>query len=95
MRNSGVGDSKHHGSGRLRVVQNHLLHCDGGLHAHKRMSVGDLRHGLLDAAEHHPACVVAVQPAFAFLDVHGTQGPEDVGCGSAEGTKHQSGCSPY
>ena len=69
---------------RWRVVQHHLLHCDGGLDAHKRPSVNDLRLDLLDSAENHPSCVAAVQSAFAFLDQGSVQAPEDVGRMSAE-----------
>ena len=69
---------------RWRVVQHHLLHCDGGLDAHKRPSVSDLRLDLLDAAENHAACVAAVQSAYAFLDTGGARAPKNIWRMSAE-----------
>ena len=69
---------------RWRVVQHHLLHCDGGLDAHKRPSVNNLRLDLLKAAENDPSCVAAVQSAFAFLDKGSAHAPEDAGRTSAE-----------
>ena len=64
---------------RLRVAQHHLLHCDDGLVAHERPSVSNLRLDLLDAAVNYPACVTAVQSAFASHYEGGVWGPEGVG----------------
>ena len=41
----------------MHVVQYHLLHCGGGLDAHKRPFVNDLQLDLLGPAYDHPSCV--------------------------------------
>ena len=53
---------------RWRVVQQHLLHCVGGVCPAHRLPLSMLRDDLLDAAAGYAGCRAAVRVAFGFMD---------------------------